>query len=372
VGGLDFLVDELGALEGRDLLRIARSRDELPPGCVLLCTNDYLGFAGRRSSVTAPAGAGASALVWGYGEHHAAAELALARFTGAQACLLFTSGYAVNVGVIAALAGPGDVVVSDALNHASLIDGCRLSGARIAVTTHLDVDHVARALEVPARRRFVVTESLFSMDGDGPDLGALRAVCDRAGAALILDEAHALGVVGPGGRGRAAEAGIVPDVLVGMLGKAFGLQGGFACGSRALRSWLWNRARSFVFSTAIAPALAAAVPGRVAEVAAADQARDHLRRMAALLRDELERHLGVRPGGGGAIVPIVVGAARDAVAASRALLEEGWVVQAIRPPTVPEGTSRLRVTLRADLDADAVRAAAAAIGRTVVAARRPR
>lgn len=370
MAGLDFLDDALAALERDDLLRVTRSRDALPPGAIELCSNDYLGLARRPLAPGDQAGgSGASALVWGYGEVHARAEDAIAAFTGAQASLLFTSGYAANVGTVSALAGRGDLVVSDALNHASLIDGCRLSGARVVVTPHLDVAAVDRALAGEARRRFVVTESYFSMDGDSPDLPALREVADRHGAALVLDEAHAFGVLGPGGRGRAAEAGVVPDVRIGTLGKAFGLGGAFVVGSRALRAWLWNRARSYVFSTAIAPAIAAAVPARMAEVARADAARSHLEELSRVFRRSMEASLGQRPPGEGPVVPVVVGGAAAAVAASRELLDAGWVVQAIRPPTVPEGTSRLRVTLRADLDLATVERAAGAIAAAVTRAR---
>lgn len=366
MSGLDFLDDALAALERADLLRVTRSREELPGGAVHLCSNDYLGLAARPlSPASVPGGSGASGLVWGYGEVHARAEDALAGFTGAQACLLFTSGYAANVGTIAALAGRDDLIVSDALNHASLIDGCRLSGARVVVTPHLDVAAVDEALRSDARRRFIVTESYFSMDGDSPDLAALRAVADAHGAALVLDEAHAFGVLGPRGRGLAAAAGIVADVRIGTLGKAFGLAGAFVVGSRSLRAYLWNRARSYVFSTAVSPSLAAEVPARVAEVGAADPARAHLANLAEAFRATVGAQLGVRPPGAGPVVPIVVGDAAAAVAASRELLAGGWVVQAIRPPTVPAGTSRLRVTLRADLEVATVQAAATAVAQVV-------
>lgn len=369
MAGLDFLDDALAALERDDLLRVTRSRDGLPRGAVELCSNDYLGLARQPlASGEHAGGSGASALVWGYGDVHARAEDAIAAFTGAQASLLFTSGYAANVGTVAALAGKGDLIVSDALNHASLIDGCRLSGARVVVTPHLDPDAVDKALAGEARRRFVVTESYFSMDGDSPDLPALRTIADRHRAALILDEAHAFGVLGPGGRGRAAGSGVLADVRIGTLGKAFGLAGAFVVGSSALRAWLWNRARSYVFSTAISPAIAAAVPGRMAEVAAADAARAHLAHLADAFRRSVGSATGHRPPGDGPVVPILVGSAAAAVAASRLLLDEGWVVQAIRPPTVPEGTSRLRVTLRADLDVPTVDRAAAAIGAAVARA----
>lgn len=393
--GLAYLDGELAELERRALLRTPRTREELPPGAVLLCSNDYLGFAseppspprasaelasGARPSREAhlPGGAGASALVWGYGEVHVRAERALAAFMEGRddggapdpqlAALMFSSGYAANVGVLSALARRGDRILSDALNHASFIDGCRLSGADVAVVPHLDLAKMEESLEASAgaRRRFVVTESCFSMDGDGPDLRALRALCDRHDAILVVDEAHALGVEGPEGRGRAAAEGVRADLSIGTLGKAFGLAGAFVVGPPALRQWLWNRARSFVFSTAVFPSLAAAVPGRALEVRQADDRRLRLRERARSFRAHLAE-LGWAQQGDGPIVPVTLGAPEVALRASARLAEEGFVVQAIRPPTVPVGTSRLRITLRADLDEATCLRAAAATARTLSA-----
>ncbi len=178
---------------------------------------------------------------------------------GLPSSLVFSSGYAANVGLMSSLPRPGDLVVSDALNHASIIDGIRLSKCRVAVVPHLDVGAVETALrDRGAGRAFVVTESYFSMDADSPDLGALRALCDRHGAALVVDEAHAVGVLGPGGAGLCAEQGVVPDALVGTFGKAFGAAGAFVAGCEALTRWLWNSARSFVISTGMSPVVAAA------------------------------------------------------------------------------------------------------------------
>ena len=199
----------------------------------------------------------------------------------------------------------------------------------MCIRDSLDLGAVDRALAGEARRRFVVTESYFSMDGDAPDLPELRAIADRHRAVVILDEAHAFGVLGPGGRGCAAASDVLADVRIGTLGKAFGLAGAFVVGSSALRAWLWNRARSYVFSTAISPALAAAVPGRMAEVAAADAARSHLAHLAEVFRRSMDSAIGHRPPGDGPVVPILVGPAAAAVAASRELLGEGWVVQAL-------------------------------------------
>ena len=320
-----------------------------------LCSNDYLGYASEPSPASPGAdrsGAGASRLVSGNDRAHEEAEATLASWLGAEAALLFSSGYAANVGVLAALASPGDVIVSDALNHASIIDGCRLSGATVRVVPHRDaaaVDAVLAA-STSARRRWVVTESYFSMDGDIPDLAALRAHCDRHDAALIVDEAHAFGVLGPRGTGLCADAGVRPDVLVGAAGKALGLQGAFVLGSRPLRLWLWNRARSFVFSTGVSPTLATAIQGRARRALADDAGRARLEASVRQLRDGLA-DLGV-PGvrdGRGPVIPWVAGTPEQAVKLSARLREHGVLVQAIRPPTVPAGTSRLRITATARL-----------------------
>jgi 8-amino-7-oxononanoate synthase len=350
-GPLRHLEEELAGLERAGLLR--RPLAGGTEGLLDLCSNDYLGYAARPWP-TAPtrSGAGASRLVTGNRSAHDQAEDALASWLGGEAALLFSSGYAANVGTLAALAGPGDVIVSDALNHASIIDGCRLSGATIRVFPHLDVAAAEAALAgaAGARRRWLVTESCFSMDGDIPDLAALRSLADRHDAALMVDEAHALGVFGEQGRGLCAEAGIRPDILVGTGGKSLGLHGAFVVGSAALRLWLWNRARSFVFSTGISPALAAALEARVAQVQADDAGRAALSARCAELRRGLEALGGVRSGRG-PVIPWVIGEPAAAVAASLRLRAEGVLVQAIRPPTVPAGTARLRITARADLSA---------------------
>lgn len=353
---LRHLEGELGELERRGLLRDPMAAPQRDAGLLNLCSNDYLGYA---SDPIAPplveSGAGASRLVTGNHAAHEQAEQALARWLGHPAALLFSSGYAANVGTLAALAGPGDLIISDALNHASIIDGCRLSGARVRVVPHGEASAVTAALagEGPSRRRYVVTESYFSMDGDSPDLPALRATCDAHDAALVVDEAHALGVFGPTGRGLCAEAGILPDVLIGTAGKALGLHGAFVLGPRALRTWLWNRARSFVFSTGLSPGLAWALGERVRQVAADDEARTRLARIAQRLRAGL-RELGVPfpAGARGPIIPWVLGAPSLALGMSRRLREEGVLVQPIRPPTVPAGSARLRITVQARFTAE--------------------
>lgn len=363
---LRHLAIELTDLETRGLLRVppAPIADAVnAPGerLLVLCSNDYLGYsAAPWVAAAGVSGAGASRLVTGEHPAHAEAEHEIAAWLGTSASLLFSSGYAANAGAISALARPGDLIVSDALNHASIIDGCRLSGARVAVVPHRDVAAVERALAGArgAVRRWVLTESYFSMDGDSPDLRTLRSICDAHDAALYVDEAHAVGVLGPQGRGACAEVGVVPDVLVGTLGKALGLQGAFVAGTSTLRTYLWNRARSFVFSTGISPALALRIAENTRRVARDDAARDRLQRNVRQLREGLER-IGVTllPDSRGPILPWLVGPAPAAVALSKALRSEGILVQAIRPPTVPADTSRLRITATATLtEADIDRA----------------
>jgi 8-amino-7-oxononanoate synthase len=361
---LRHLEAELTALEERGLLRDPAAAGGMGEGLLNLCSNDYLGYASEpwpASSLVG--GAGASRLVSGNHPAHEQAEQAITSWLGTEAALLFSSGYAANLGTIAALAGPSDAIVSDARNHASIIDGCRLSGAAIRVVPHLDLDAVRSALTEArlARRRWVVTESYFSMDGDSPDLVALRSLCDEQDAALVVDEAHAVGVFGPRGAGLCAEARIAPDVLIGTAGKALGLQGAFVAGSGVLRTWLWNRARPFVFSTGVSPVLAAALGSRVQRAAADESSRARLRGVESQLREGLAA-LGVARArqGRGPVIPWVLGSPATAVDASRRLRERGVLVQAIRPPTVAEGTSRLRISAHARLKADEIEHALAA------------
>jgi 8-amino-7-oxononanoate synthase len=251
------------------------------------------------------------------------------------------------VGALSALAGPGDLVVSDQLNHASIIDGARLSRARVEVVPHLDAGAVEAALRTRREgRAFVVTESYFSMDGDSPDLAALRGLCDTFGAALVVDEAHALGVLGPDGRGLCAAAGVQPDVLVGTFGKAFGAGGAFVAGCEALAAWLWNRARSFVFSTGLSPVVAAAALQGLRLAHEQPARRGRVDAAGALLRDGMVR-LGVEPAGYGHIVPWLLGDPDQALRVAGALRDRGLDVRAIRPPSVPTGTARLRLTVTA-------------------------
>lgn len=357
---LAYLSDQLEQLDREGLRR--RRPEPLPTGELSFSSNDYLGLASRPAPPAA-CGAGASRLIAGERDEHRRLERALAGWLGAEDALVFTSGYAANIGTLAALAGPGDLVVSDALNHASIIDGARLSRARVARVPHNDAGAVALALaERGEARAWVAVETYYSMDADGPDLAVLRRVCDDHGAGLLVDEAHALGVLGPSGRGRCAEAGIAPDVLIGTLGKAFGGQGAFVAGRTVLRDWLWNRARSFVFSTGLAPVSAAAAGRALQDVLERPELAAHVRAMAERLRSGLTEAgalpvLGGPPAcrqtdaawllGFGHIVPLVVGTPARAVRLSERLRRRGIAAPAIRPPTVSAGTARIRFTVTA-------------------------
>lgn len=354
---LGALRERLAVLESQGLLRERRA--PATGAAIDVSSNDYLGYGRRIVSreTNAPAGAGASRLVTGTLPCHHALEQTLADWVRLPESLAFSSGYAANVGTLSTIAGPGDLIVSDQLNHASIVDGCRLSRARIAVVPHLGLDAIDRALRASehARTRWVVTESVFSMDGDSPDLPTLRKLCDAHGAGLYVDEAHALGIFGPEGAGLCAASGVIPDVLVGALGKAVGAQGAFVAGAPALIHSLWNFARSFVFSTAVSPLLAEAALENVRAVRADDAARRRLELVCRRFRALLDAASGPCTG---PIFPVVLGTADRAKQAVEILGQHGFLAVAIRPPTVPEGTSRLRISLSADItDSDLTRLA---------------
>jgi 8-amino-7-oxononanoate synthase len=328
---------------------------------VNLCSNDYLALANdprvRRAAADAAeregAGSGAARLVAGDLPSHRALEAALARFKGAEAALLFSSGYHANCGVVPALADRGDAVFSDRWNHASIVDGCRLSFAETHRYPHCDVDALERLLaRSAARRKLVVTDAVFSMDGDAAPLRELCDACERHGAMLYVDEAHATGVLGPGGGGLAEALGVASrvDARMGTLGKALGSFGAFVCGSAALREWLVSRARTFVFTTALPPAACAAALAALGIVAAEPERRARLAALGERMKAGLARLGFPLPRVVAPIFPVVLGEERVAIDASRRLRERGFFVRAIRPPTVPPGTSRLRVTLTAGHD----------------------
>jgi len=353
---------ELADLEARNLRRTERVLESAQGPVIRIGgrelisfgSNDYLGLASDPRLVSAlvegaeraGVGAGASRLIVGTHSFHVELERAVADWLQVESVRTFSSGYAANVGVLTTLLRPGDVVFSDELNHASVIDGCRLSKATIRVYPHLDLNTLERELAVhPGRRRLVVSESLFSMNGDIPDLEKLRAICDRAEAVLMVDEAHALGVFGPEGRGLAAEVGVRPEVLIGTFGKALGTSGAFMATSRAVGELIWNRARSFVFSTGAPAAVAAATLGSLELVRGGegDARRQRLEQLGHQLRAAGRFGGDVRS----PISPFVVGDEQPCVELSQRLEQAGVFIPAIRPPTVPHGNAMLRLSLSA-------------------------
>jgi glycine C-acetyltransferase/8-amino-7-oxononanoate synthase len=337
---------------------------------LLLCSNNYLGLAyhdkvreaAAEAAMQWGAGAGASRLVSGTMTIHAHLEQRLAAFEGSEACVLFGSGYLANLGVIGALAGPGDVIFSDELNHASIIDGCRASRAEVIVYRHLDSDHLERCLQAHQGkgRRVIVTDSVFSMDGDVAPLAEIVELAHGHDARVVVDEAHATGALGEGGRGALAQARLQgkADVLIGTLGKALGSYGAYACASEEMVRYLVNTSRPLIFSTAPSP------PSAAAALAALELLEDEPRRVASLheaahtLREALAEQGFAVTRSDMHIVPLVVGESEAAMHLCQAALERGVFAQAIRPPTVAQGTSRLRLATMASHDAGELRQAA--------------
>ncbi|HWH31422.1 MAG TPA: 8-amino-7-oxononanoate synthase, partial [Egibacteraceae bacterium] len=353
---LDWVAGELARLEAAGLRRRLRRRSSpagrTADGLVNLSSNDYLDLAGDpRLAIAAAeaardwgAGSGASRLVTGTTALHTQLEREIAAWKGTQDAVVFSSGYLANVGTIQALVGRGDTVCSDALNHASIIDGCRLSRADVRVFAHADADALDRALAGAAGRKLVVTDGVFSMDGDAAPLRELCDVAEAHGAMVMVDDAHGCGVTGPDGRGTAAAQGAEHRVHVqlGTLSKAFGAAGGYVAGSAELCDWLRNRARSFVFDTAPPPP----VVGAALEGLRVARAEPHRRERATALAQRLAGALRL-PSPAAAVVPFVVGTPDAALAAQAELEHAGLLVTAIRPPTVPDGSSRLRFALTA-------------------------
>jgi glycine C-acetyltransferase/8-amino-7-oxononanoate synthase len=323
---------------------------------LLLCSNDYLGLANHpkvrgaaaEAAMRWGAGAGASRLISGNMQPHSRLEKRLAAFKGYESALLFGSGYLANTGTIAALAGSGEVVFSDELNHASIIDGCRLSRAETFVYRHGDVEHLGWGLRKAGERAaLIVTDGVFSMDGDVAPLAQLVELARQSGCRLMVDEAHATGAIGPGGRGSVAAAGLSGDVdvVIGTLGKALGSYGAYACANRETTDYLLNTARSFVFSTAPPPSVAAAGLAALELLESQPDRVERLSANAATLRRALTGE-GLEVGSSETqIVPLPVGDAGVAMELCERILERGVFAQGIRPPTVPEGSSRLRFTV---------------------------
>jgi 8-amino-7-oxononanoate synthase len=341
---------------------------------LLLCSNNYLGLAddsrvreaAAQAAMSWGAGAGASRLVSGTMTIHRRLEERLAAFKGSEDCVLFGSGYLANLGTIGALAGPGDTVFSDELNHASIVDGCRLSRARVCVYRHLDVEHLGWHLSHHGigGRRLIATDSVFSMDGDLAPLGEIAQLAREHGARLLVDEAHATGVLGPGGRGAVAEAGLESevDVLVGTLGKALGSYGAYVCASRTMIEYLVNSARSLIFSTAPAPPAIAGALAALELLEEHPQRVQQLRARAHTLRAALAAEGFAVAESEMQIVPLLTGEERAATALCEAALRRGVFAQAIRPPSVPAGTSRLRLTAMATHTPTELRRAARVLG----------
>ena len=361
---LDHLLQtRLNDHEKRSVLRSLRTIDSgIGPrvpvdgrSVVQLCSNDYLGLAAHPAVTRAAAdaaleygaGAGSARLIVGTAATHTALEHELATLKQTEAALVLSSGYHANTGVLPVLAGADDVVFSDELNHASLIDGCRLSRAAVRVYRHCDAGHLDSLLHEAAgfRRRLIVTETVFGMDGDLAPLADLVLVARRHDAWIVVDEAHATGVFGRHGGGLVSELGLTEsvDVQIGTLSKALGALGGYVAGSRTLVDWVINSARTFIYTTALPPPTVAAARAAIAVLAAEPERRERVWSHAAWLRRGLTE-IGYRLGPSRSpILPVLVGDAETAVRLSDALLAHGVLVPAIRPPTVPEGTARLRV-----------------------------
>jgi 8-amino-7-oxononanoate synthase len=325
---------------------------------LLLCSNNYLGLADhprvREAAAEAAmrygAGSGASRLVSGNMTIHRRLEEQLAAFKASDACVLFGSGYLANVGVVSALAREGDVVFSDALNHASIVDGCRLARAETFIYRHLDIDHLEWGLRrAEGRGSLIVTDGVFSMDGDVAPLPEIVELAQRHDARVMVDEAHGTGVLGPAGRGAVAAVGLEHeiDLIVGTLGKALGSYGAYVCCDQQMAKYLINTARTLIFSTALPPPAVAAAMAALELLREQPRRVEKLQRNAVVLREALAESGIPVAAGATPIVPLIVGDAADAVKASERALSEGVFAQAIRPPTVPDGSSRLRLAVMA-------------------------
>lgn len=362
-----FIEAELAELNRQGLYRTLR-RVEGEQGPTLLLngkevinfsSNNYLGLANHPALREAAkeaidrygCGTGASRLISGNMTLHEELESKIAALKGTEAALVFNSGFQTNTGVLATLVGEGDVIFSDELNHASLIDGCRLSRAETAVYRHCDLDHLEQCLKGAPRskRKLIVTESLFSMDGDEAPLNDIVALAEKYGAMMMVDEAHATGVFGPNGAGLVAQAGLGDRVLVqmGTLGKALGGFGAYIAGSQSLRELLINRCRSFIYTTSLPPAVMAMGIAAVEILHKEPDRREQLRHNGALLRAGLGASGYCLGNSQSQIVPLIIGDESRCMTLSQQLLNQGVFAQGIRPPTVPPGTSRLRITLMA-------------------------
>jgi 8-amino-7-oxononanoate synthase len=365
---MEELTQELAALEAKSQRRRLRVVEEVLPGgkvrvagqvLLNLSSNDYLGLAQDPRIIQAAqaaaarwgAGAGASRLVVGHLALHEAVEARLASFKGTEAAVIFPTGYMANVGTIAALVGPGDVIFSDRLNHASIYDGIKLSGAALQRFPHRDLNRLEQLLRQAgaARRRLIVTDSVFSVDGDLAPLADLVELKERYGAWLMIDEAHATGVLGPRGAGLAEALGVTRGVEVhmGTFSKALGSQGGYVAGDRRLVEYLHNRARSFIYSTALAPPVLGAIDQALTIVAQEPERRLFLQRESEKWRQGLVAAGLDICGSETQIIPVLVGENDQTLQFAAHLQDQGLMAVALRPPTVPPGRARVRFSLTA-------------------------
>src|SRR5690554_196316 len=361
----DFAVEleqrrQAGLYRSRRLISGPQGPELVADGKPLLsfCSNDYLGLANHAGNLSAlrdalpetGLGGAASHLVCGHHQAHHQLEQRLAEFTQRRSALFFSTGYMANLGVISALAGRGDTIFSDRLNHASIIDGCLLSRARVRRYRHGDVAQLEHLLAQTSGHKLVVTDGVFSMDGDLAPLRELAGVCRSHDALLVVDDAHGIGVLGPQGRGSVLAAGLTEKdvpILIGTLGKAVGTSGAFVAGPEVLIDYLIQSARTYIYTTAMPPALALATCASLDLIEQADERRGHLQQLISRFRRGA-RQLGYQlMPSATPIQPIMVGDNHQALALSHGLEKQGLLVTAIRPPTVPEGEARLRVTLSA-------------------------
>ncbi|UCH47764.1 MAG: 8-amino-7-oxononanoate synthase [Betaproteobacteria bacterium] len=365
MSSLDF-EHELDLLREQSLLRRRKVADSACGPEVIVdgrpvlafCSNDYLGLAAAPEIAEALStaarehgvGSGASHLISGHHRLHQQLETRLAEFSGLARTLTFSTGYMANMAVIATLAGRGDAVFSDTLNHASLIDACRLSRAETHIYPHCDVTALANQLEQSnSPRKLVVTDAVFSMDGDLAPLPELIDLCERHDALLVVDDAHGFGVLGTGGRGALSHFGIESPriVYMGTLGKSAGVAGAFVGGSSNLVEWLLQKGRTYIFTTAAPPPIAAALIKAIDLVEHGNQRRTHLQHIIERFRTRLQTSRWKLLDSQTAIQPLVIGSNDETLRVAETLMNEGLWAPAIRPPTVPAGSSRLRISFSA-------------------------
>ena len=381
---MDFLQDYLQEIRQKNLYRQTTVYEPVDAAhvkldgkiCLSLASNNYLGLTHHPEVLAAAVeavikygtGSGSARLITGTHPYYAELENELAAFKSTEAAMLFNTGYMANIGAISALMGRDDVIFSDELNHASIIDGCRLSKARTVIFRHSDMDHLSQCLAETsyAGRRLIVVDGVFSMDGDIAPLEEIVNLAKKYAAMTMVDDAHATGVLGQG-RGTAAHLGLEGriDIQMGTLSKALGAEGGYVAGKRRLIDYLVNKARSFIFSTALAPASVAAALAALRLITEQPELIDKLRRNTSFMRDGLtaaglQVADGITP-----IIPVIVGKADLALQLSEELRHSGLIITAIRPPTVPEGKSRLRITVSAAHEQTELAAAIDKIAETV-------